>query len=59
MSATAEPAAPSARDAGWHGLPAEEACARLDVEPRTGLDAAEVERRRAQVGPNTQAAGVK
>ena len=59
MSATAEPAAPSARDAGWHGLPAEEACARLDVEPRSGLDAAEVERRRAEVGPNRLAEGEK
>jgi P-type Ca2+ transporter type 2C len=36
----------------WHGLPGEEACARLEVDPATGLDDAEVERRRAQVGPN-------
>ncbi|MDF2749132.1 MAG: cation-transporting P-type ATPase, partial [Gaiellaceae bacterium] len=40
------------RDATWHGLTAEEACARFDVDPRTGLDAAEVERRRAEAGLN-------
>ena len=58
VSATAEPAVPSAR----RGLarPARgEACARLDVEPRSGLDAAEVERRRAEVGPNRLAEGEK
>jgi Ca2+-transporting ATPase len=59
VSATAEPAVPNARDAGWHGLTAEEACARLDVEPRSGLDPAEVERRRAEVGPNRLAEGEK
>ena len=37
----------SGRDAIWHGLTAEEACARFDVDPRSGLDAGEVERRRA------------
>src|SRR5829696_4780320 len=36
----------------WHGLTAQEASAQLQVEPRTGLDPAEVERRRAEVGPN-------
>jgi Ca2+-transporting ATPase len=36
----------------WHGLTAEEACERLDVDPRPGLEAAEVERRRQQYGPN-------
>ena len=36
----------------WHGLTAEEACERLRVDPRVGLDASEVERRRAEVGPN-------
>jgi hypothetical protein len=30
----------------WHGLTAGEACAQLGVDPRTGLDAGEVERRR-------------
>jgi Ca2+-transporting ATPase len=36
----------------WHGVTADEACAQLEVDPKVGLDAAEVERRRAQVGPN-------
>ena len=36
----------------WHGLTSEQACAQLDVAPRDGLEAAEVERRRAQFGPN-------
>jgi Ca2+-transporting ATPase len=36
----------------WHRLTADEACERLGVDPRTGLDEAEVERRRAQFGPN-------
>jgi Ca2+-transporting ATPase len=36
----------------WHGLTADEACARLGVDPRSGLDAGEVERRREQAGPN-------
>ena len=34
-------------DVLWHGLTSEEACARLEVDPKTGLDAAEIERRRA------------
>jgi Ca2+-transporting ATPase len=36
----------------WHGVTLDEACAQLEVEPGQGLDAAEVERRRAEVGPN-------
>src|SRR5262245_52464323 len=36
----------------WHGLTADAASAQLGVERATGLDAAEVERRRAQYGPN-------
>src|SRR5436190_18303638 len=48
------------RDAvSWHGLTADEARARLGVEARSGLDAAEVERRRAQVGPNKLAEAKK
>jgi len=39
-------------DVLWHGLTSEEACARLEVDPKDGLDAAEIERRRAEVGPN-------
>ena len=42
----------AARDAAWHNLTSEEACAQLGVDPRTGIDAAEVERRREQYGPN-------
>ena len=42
------------RDAAgaWHGLTASEVCERLSVDPRAGLDPAEVERRRAEHGPN-------
>jgi Ca2+-transporting ATPase len=43
----------------WHGLAADEACARLDVDPQAGLDDAEVERRRDQVGPNKLAEAKK
>ena len=47
------------RDASSHGLTADEACARFEVNPRSGLDAAEVERRRADVGPNKLAEAKK
>jgi Ca2+-transporting ATPase len=43
----------------WHGLTAAEASARLEVDARAGLDAAEVERRRAQFGPNKLAEAKK
>ena len=46
------PVGPEADGAVWHGLTAEEACERLGVDPRNGLDAGEVERRRAEFGPN-------
>jgi Ca2+-transporting ATPase len=36
----------------WHNLSAADVCARLDVDPQAGLDAAEVEKRRALAGPN-------
>ena len=36
----------------WHGLTTDEACKGLGVDPRQGLAAGEVERRRAEVGPN-------
>jgi Ca2+-transporting ATPase len=45
--------------AAWHGLPGEEACSRLGVDAGSGLDAAEVERRRAQFGPNKLAEAKK
>ena len=43
----------------WHNVTAEEACAELGVEPRAGLGAAEVERRRGQFGPNKLAEAEK
>ena len=43
----------------WQGLTSDEAAARLDVDPRSGLDAAEVERRRTQYGPNKLAEAEK
>jgi P-type Ca2+ transporter type 2C len=50
----------TARDVtAWHGLAGDEACARLGVDGRSGLDASEVERRREQVGPNKLAEAEK
>jgi Ca2+-transporting ATPase len=50
----------SGRDAvTWHALSAEDACAQLGVDPRSGLGGAEVERRRAEVGPNKLAEAPK
>ena len=43
----------------WHGLTAEEASAQLGVDPASGLEAAEVERRRAEFGPNKLAEAEK
>ena len=43
----------------WHGLTPEQACERLGVEVPLGLDAAEIERRRAQAGPNKLAEAKK
>src|SRR5262245_13291804 len=43
----------------WHNLTTEEACGRLGVDPRAGLDPAEVERRRAEVGPSKLAEAEK
>jgi Ca2+-transporting ATPase len=39
-------------EVAWHRLTADEACAHLAVDPRIGLAADEVERRRTDVGPN-------
>jgi P-type Ca2+ transporter type 2C len=59
-SATVQEGSPKVgRDATWHGLTADEACARSEVDPRSGLDTAEVERRRAEVGPNKLAEAKK
>jgi P-type Ca2+ transporter type 2C len=46
-------------DVAWHSLTVEEVCARLGVDPRSGLDEAEVTRRREQVGPNKLAEAEK
>jgi Ca2+-transporting ATPase len=43
----------------WHGLAADQVCAQLGVNARAGLDAAEVEQRRARVGPNKLAEATK
>ena len=43
----------------WHAVTADEACARLVVDPRSGLDPADVERRRAEHGPNKLAEAEK
>ena len=45
--------------AGWHRLSAEEACSQLGIDPQSGLDAGEVEKRRAQYGPNKLAEEAK
>jgi P-type Ca2+ transporter type 2C len=56
MTSVAEkPTASSERPRGdtvWHSVAPEEACAQLDVDLGSGLDAAEVELRREQFGPN-------
>ncbi len=64
MKVASTVAALQAKNAGdktvaWHSLTSEEACERLGVEVPRGLDAAEVERRRAQVGPNKLAEAEK
>jgi Ca2+-transporting ATPase len=43
----------------WHGLTGEEACLRLGVDAAAGLDASEVERRRAEHGLNKLAEAEK
>jgi len=43
----------------WHGLTTDEACKGLGVDPRQGLAPTEVERRRAEVGPNRLAEAAK
>jgi Ca2+-transporting ATPase len=43
----------------WHGLTTEEACKGLGVDPQQGLAPGEVERRRAEVGPNRLAEAAK
>ncbi len=46
-------------ETAWQGLSAEEACAKLGVDQQAGLDLTEVERRRAEHGPNKLAEAKK
>jgi Ca2+-transporting ATPase len=55
----AEPTPREERGVAWHGLTGEEACAELGVDPRGGLDTAEVERRHQQFGLNKLAEAKK
>ena len=51
--ATADAGTVARRDGvAWHGLTTDETCARVDLDPGTGLTTEEVERRRAQFGSN-------
>ena len=43
----------------WHGMSADDACAQLAVDRLSGLDAAEVDGRRAEHGPNKLAEAEK
>jgi len=43
----------------WHSLTLDEACARLGVDPKHGLDITEVERRRVEFGSNKLAEAEK
>ena len=50
----------SGRDAvAWHGMESDDVCAQLEVDSAPGLDADDVERRRAQYGPNKLAEAEK
>jgi Ca2+-transporting ATPase len=49
----------SRSETAWHALTPDEACARLGADPRNGLAAGDVERRRAEVGPNKLAEAEK
>ncbi len=57
MTAVAAPApsAPAPADAAWYMLTPEEAARRLEVEPATGLSAAEAGQRLQRYGPNALA----
>ncbi|HEU5066279.1 MAG TPA: HAD-IC family P-type ATPase, partial [Gaiellaceae bacterium] len=51
-AAAAEGSGTHPDEAVWHSLSAEDVCAQLGVDRKAGLDAGEVEKRRAQYGPN-------
>jgi Ca2+-transporting ATPase len=60
VSATAaEPTATGRGEVAWHGLASEEVCERFSVDPKSGLDQSEVEKRRGQYGPNKLAEAPK
>ena len=59
MAAVTTEAEATRDDTAWHNLAAEDVAARLGVDPRSGLDAAEVEKRRAEHGLNKLAEGEK
>jgi Ca2+-transporting ATPase len=60
MTATVTPIRPGEGEGtDWYGLPGDEACRRLGVDPDIGLSSAEVTERRAQYGPNKLAEEAK
>ena len=52
MAATVTPLRADEEPTAWYGLSADEACARLGVDPAVGLSPTEVDERRARYGPN-------
>ena len=59
-AAESVPSPAAARDAvAWHGMESDEVCAQLQADSTGGLDADDVERRRAQYGPNKLAEAEK
>src|SRR5690349_11115926 len=63
VTVTSGSATPSDLERGtndpWHALTGEEACVQLQVSARSGLDAAEVQRRLERFGPNKLAEAEK
>jgi P-type Ca2+ transporter type 2C len=59
MTMTVTPTQPDEERTNWYGLPPEEVCRRLDVDPATGLSTAEVAERRERYGPNKLAEEAK
>ena len=59
MSAVMTPNVEPDVEADWYGLSADDVCRRLDVDPATGLSAAEVVKRREQYGSNKLAEEAK
>lgn len=58
MSATVA-TTPAEEETAWYRLSAADACARLGVDPQTGLSTAEVAERTERYGPNRLAEGAK